>query len=221
MVQRPPSAQYGQSFSRPERATFRVPLNDSRVLSKPVCMSPLTVCAPPWLGSLALEESATSHVMTAQPTPMVSVAGRHSQCHAMPRRTSAAEAVRGAGGEGEHIAGSCQHSSAGCGASGRPGCTSTVHVALRLEFVTSCCSATQIDADSLGDLLLARDQKLGLHTELAQRPSTAQKPSRGLRSPQAFLTRNLAKVKSHPVHMCKCALHMCVIQINLHVCKYL
>ena len=56
-----------------------------------------------------------------------------------------------------------------------------------------------MDADSLGDLLLQRDQKLALGTKLALRPSTGQKASGRLRSPQAFPTHNLAIVKSHTV----------------------
>ena len=57
----------------------------------------------------------------------------------------------------------------------------------------------RMDADSLGDLLLQRDQKLALGTKLALRPSTGQKASGRLRSPQAFPTHNLAIVKSHTV----------------------
>lgn len=56
-----------------------------------------------------------------------------------------------------------------------------------------------MDADSLGDLLLQRDQKLALGTKLALRPSTSQKAPGRLRSPQAFPTHNLAIVKSHTV----------------------
>ena len=52
----------------------------------------------------------------------------------------------------------------------------------------------RMDADSLGDLLLQRDQKLALGTKLALRPSTSQKALGRLWSPQAFPTHNLAIV---------------------------